>query len=291
MLLRLVSAVGTSAALLLSIAWISPSLTETSKPTGPTELSVAEKIEQRRLDEAVRLQILQTTQDSLARWESAIAAHEALTRDEHLALQKAPYHEHIDASRRVGVHPRRALRDLTVVRPGSPYYVTGWDGLLAKGAIETLDVIGERFQAELRRQNLPAARFIVTSTHRSAEEQAALTEINANATKGQSSHEFGGSFDIGYNRFLPLIEGSYEPMYELHGDVPPRLLAGLVQDVSALETRWAEQIIVRHTATYDAVLGRVLLDLQAEGRLIPLREYYQPCYHVTAKPFREQPRA
>ena len=40
---------------------------------------------------------------------------------------------------------------------------------------------------------------------------------------------------------------------------------------------------VHHARSYDAVLGRVLIDVEAEGKAYTLREYRQTCYHVSAR--------
>ena len=202
--------------------------------------------------------------------------------EEHKTLQAVPYHAHVDASRRVGVAPWRAPRGLTPVRNESPYYSIGTDGLLAAPAIATLDLIGRRFHAACLAQHLPPARFVVTSTHRSEERQAALREVNANATKGQTSHAFGGSFDIAYNKFLPVASADYAPTFKIDGGIPPRLLAPLQAEVEAKEVAWATTVVSRHAASYDAVLARVLIRLQQEGEVLALREYFQPCFHVTA---------
>lgn len=222
-------------------------------------------------------------EDSLVRWEAEVRAFTPLNAVERAALHKAAYHEHITASRRVGISAGRYSRRLTPVSTGNPYYVTGWDGLLADQAIATLELIGARFQEECRRAHLPAARFIVTSTFRSADRQAELRETNGNATKGQSSHEFGGSFDIGYNRFLPVHEGTGNGFYQLDGGIPPRLLATLQEAVSVREEGFAAGVIERHPEAYAAAMGRALIALEADGKVLALQEFLQPCFHVTAK--------
>ncbi len=256
------------------------SLAPFTKPTPPVSDGFAEELAQ--LDKRFRDSMFVAVEDSLLRWEAEVAAFAPLSAAERLALQQ-PYHEHITASRRIGVPSDRYSRRLTAVTSGNQYYSIGWDGLLAEEAIATLDVIGARFQEECRRVHLPAARFIVTSTFRSADRQAELRETNGNATKGQSSHEFGGSFDIGYNRFLPVQEGTSAGFYQIDGGIPPRLLASLQHAVSVREEGYAAGIIERHPEAYAAAMARTLVALGAEGRVIALQEFLQPCFHVTAK--------
>lgn len=256
------------------------SLVPNVKPATPRSDGFAERLA--LIDKSFRDSVFTAVEDSLVRWEAEVTAFAPLSVTERLALQQ-PYHEHVTASRRVGIPSGRYSKRLTPVAAGNQYYSIGWDGLLAEEAIETLDAIGARFQAECRRAHLPAARFIVTSTFRSADRQAELRETNGNATKGQSSHEFGGSFDIGYNRFLPVQEGTRAGFYQIDGGIPPRLLASLQHAVSVREEGYAAGIVERNPRAYAAAMARTLIALEADGRVIALQEFLQPCFHVTAK--------
>ena len=228
---------------------------------------------------------LRSVDVELAAREIALAETPPLSDDERQRLRHAPYHAHVHASAAIGIRLGRE-RDLRAVAPGSPYYVTGTDGLLAPAAIATLDRIGARFHAACRAAGVPPARFIVTSTYRSASDQADLREINANATHGRSSHEFGGSFDIAYERFLPAADSSAGAtgLLQIDDRMPPRSLATWTAAAARREARWAIDIAAHHTRVYDALLGRVLLALDAEQATHTLREYRQTCYHVTARP-------
>ncbi len=260
--------------LILSLAPFGPGTSTSRSSDGYTE-GLAQ------LDKRFRDSLFTAVEDSLLRWETEVGNYAALSLEERRVLQQAPYHEHVTASRRVGVRPGRSSY-LTPVSADNPYYSVGWDGLLAEEAIATLDLIGARFQQECRSAHLPAARFVVTSTFRSADRQAELRETNGNATKGQSSHEFGGSFDIGYNRFLPIGEGAAAGFYQIDGGIPPRLLASLQYAVAVREEGFAAGIVARNPQAYAAVMGRTLVALQKEGRLLALQEFLQPCFHVTA---------
>lgn len=218
----------------------------------------------------------------LEQWAAQIKAYPKLQRQEYQHFQETPYHEHLSSSKELGI-PLNRVERLTEVNQDSPYYTTGWDGLLAADAIAILDKIGKEFQAELRRSHLPSARFIVTSTYRSAADQAELRQTNGNATKGQSSHEFGGSFDIAYSKFIPVKEGSYAASYEVKGGVPPRLHTSLQEAVITREATWAAEIIAHNATAYDAALCRALLRVAHQGEALVLKEFLQPCYHVTAK--------
>lgn len=86
--------------------------------------------------------------------------------------------------------------------------------------------------------------FTVTSGTRTMEQQKKLSRRNRNATKGESSHSYGVSFDISYVRF------NGEKNYDRRGQ----------KDLEA-----------------------VLNHFQKENKIFVIKERRQACYHVTVR--------
>lgn len=137
---------------------------------------------------------------------------------------------------------------------------------LTPAAESMLLEIGERFHARLDSLGVPRFRLDITSVLRTPEKQAALRRTNRNASRTESSHEFGTTLDIAYRRFAPP---AHEDVQRLAGT--DRMLA----DSTFIETgrlRGAE---------LQAVLGRVLLEMQREGKLMVIMERSQTVFHIT----------
>jgi hypothetical protein len=140
-----------------------------------------------------------------------------------------------------------------------------------------LRTVGERFQSRLDSLGLPPYRFEISSVLRTAEQQAALRATNANAAGGPSTHEYGTTVDIPYSAFAPPSE---PVVASTPGDAP--WLAGYTRRVADL---MAERVAARRSRELQAVLGRVLEEMQSEGLLLVTLERLQPVYHLTlAKP-------
>ncbi len=84
--------------------------------------------------------------------------------------------------------------------------------------------------------------FTVTSMTRTAETQAKLRRVNSNAAAGDSSHNYGASFDISYVRFNKVVGAN---------------------------------------ASLEKKLESVLKELQEEGKIYYIKEYKQRCFHIT----------
>ena len=119
-----------------------------------------------------------------------------------------------------------------------------------------LEEIGERFRAKLDSLQAPPVRLVITSALRTPENQAKLRKRNRNASRTVSAHEFGTTVDIAYRRFASTVD---HPM--------------------------ADSIIARRankrSAEMEAILGRVLLELRAQGKLLVMMERRQTVYHIT----------
>ncbi|MBN7810912.1 hypothetical protein J0A68_08100 [Algoriphagus sp. H41] len=105
---------------------------------------------------------------------------------------------------------------------------------------KVLDEIGQTFETLNGQGNY----FTVTSGTRTMEQQKKLSRRNRNATKGESSHSYGVSFDISYVRF------NGEKNYDRKAQ----------KDLEA-----------------------VLNHFQKENKIFVIKERRQACYHVTVR--------
>lgn len=147
----------------------------------------------------------------------------------------------------------------------SPYLTS--DGAAA------LEEIAQRFQRALARLGAPAYRLEVTSALRSADDQALLRRTNVNAAAGESTHQYGTTFDIAYSAFAPPAE----PVARARIPEAPWLAPHLDAVAAAL----AETVAARRSRELMAILGNVLIEMQNEGKVMVTLERLQPVYHVT----------
>jgi hypothetical protein len=143
--------------------------------------------------------------------------------------------------------------------------------LVVPGVVALLTDIGERFQARLADLGSPFFRFEVSSVLRSASDQEALRAVNPNAALGESTHEYGTTVDVLYSAFAvparPLAEVAGEGWAE-----------GFVERYAEVA---AERVAARRAMELKAILGDVLLEVQAEGRVMVTLERQQPVFHMT----------
>lgn len=144
---------------------------------------------------------------------------------------------------------------------------------LTRDGAAALREIAERFQRALTRRGLPEYRLEVTSALRSAEDQAALRTANVNAAAGESTHQFGTTFDVAYSAFAPPADPIVAPSAPEAAWLEPHLawIAGAL----------AETVAARRSRELMAILGSVLLEMQGEGKVMVTLERLQPVYHVT----------
>jgi len=203
-----------------------------------------------------------------------------LSGQEQAALRRDVNAVHIERARQLGV-PRgadtqRLLADgrLVELQQSTPYWVVREldfsKPYLVPDAEAVLAEIGERFHARLDSLEIPRFRLDVTSVMRTPELQAQLRRRNPNASQIESSHEFGTTLDIAYRRFAPPL---WEPTPAVHPSLERQ--ARELADTTFLDTGR-----LRGTEL-QAVLGRVLLDMQREGKLLVIMERSQTVYHVT----------
>jgi len=133
--------------------------------------------------------------------------------------------------------------------------------------------LGERFHRLLAEEDLPPFRMEITSVLRLPEHQASLRRSNPNAAAGVSAHEYGTTVDIAYRRFSPPAAWS-----------PP--VEGEIDPVAEERLRQIRDLLLVETATQrgtelQAVLGRAVLEMRAENKLLVMMERQQTVYHMT----------
>jgi hypothetical protein len=145
--------------------------------------------------------------------------------------------------------------------------------LVTPDAEALLRELAERFQAALAELDVPPYRLEVTSVLRSAEDQARLRRVNPNAAAGESTHQYGTTFDVAYSAFAPPARPLVEPALPEAPALVPHL-----ERHAALA---AEVVAARRSRELQAILGRVLLTMQQEGKVMVTLERLQPVYHMT----------
>lgn len=127
--------------------------------------------------------------------------------------------------------------------------------------------LGTRFQARLDSLGVPRYRLDITSVLRTPEKQAELRRRNANASRTESSHEFATTVDVAYRRFAAPAQ-----------PLPDVRLSGQARTV--IDSMYVD-VGRDRGAELQAVLGRVIQEMQAEGRLLVVMERSQTVYHMT----------
>jgi hypothetical protein len=205
---------------------------------------------------------------------------------EEAALQRLGNAEQLAVARRLGIAPAtpraeldRLLRDGRLVRIADStelWVVRELDHstpYLTPDAAALLREMAERFQAELARLRIPRYRLEVTSALRSADDQERLRRVNPNAATSVSTHQFATTFDVAYSAFAPPLEPIVDP------SIPE--LPWLEDHLEWVAGAAAETVAARRSRELMAILGRVLLALQNDGRVMVTLERLQPVYHLT----------
>lgn len=196
-----------------------------------------------------------------------------LTRQERSQLRRDVNAVQIERARQLGITPGSPIEPLIasgrlvelpastdqwVVRElkySEPYVTPATKAMLTE--------IAERFHARLDSLEIPHYRLDITSVLRTSDHQAALRRANSNASRIESAHEFGTTVDIAYRRFAA-------PSHAPNVDVDPFLRDSLIIETGRL--RGAE---------LQALLGRVLAEMQNENKLLVRMERRQTVYHIT----------
>ena len=137
--------------------------------------------------------------------------------------------------------------------------------------LRLLELIGKRFQENLRKANLPAFRYTISSVLRTREQQAHLTRINRNASRDVSSHEYGISVDILFREFDYAGQEGQSVLQRAGGQNP---------DADSSKAAF-DALGMQYAAVLKAILARTLISLQDEGKCYVIIERRQPVFHVT----------
>jgi hypothetical protein len=200
----------------------------------------------------------------------------SLTIPERIALRRDVNERHIERARQLGVRvtgsvePLVAARQLVRLAGTNRYWIVrelDYSIPYVTPDVEAMLVeIGQRFHARLDSLGVPRFRLDITSALRTPVQQAELRTRNSNASRIESSHEFGTTIDIAYRRYAP-------PAGESFSDVTP--YPAWMSDSLLVETARARG------AELQAALGRVLQEMQREGKLLVRMERRQTVYHIT----------
>ena len=145
--------------------------------------------------------------------------------------------------------------------------------LVTPDAHALLTRIAQQFQERLAAMGLPRYRVEITSVLRTAESQADLRQTNLNAAAGASTHEYGTTLDLAYSSFAaPLAP-------ELAVDVSA--VPWLEPRIDRVASAMLETAAARKSRELQAILGKVLLQLQQAGDVFVTLERQQPVYHLT----------
>lgn len=142
---------------------------------------------------------------------------------------------------------------------------------LTPDAVAMLTEMGRRFEARLDSLGLPHFRMEVTSVMRTADDQADLRRFNANASKIVSAHQFGTTLDVSHLRFAapanPLPDSGVANASD------PRVVQ--------LYALALDSVAAHNASALSAILGRVIRQMKAEGKLLVMMERRQAVYHMT----------
>ena len=141
----------------------------------------------------------------------------------------------------VGENPFYVIEDLDY---SIPY--------LVPRAARLLEEISRSFIDSLASRGLPFYKLLITSVLRTEKDVKKLRRVNVNASEN-SCHQHGTTFDITYNKYLPV----YDPEKAPQRDVWP--------------------------AELKQILAEVLDDLRRRGLCYVRYEYRQSCFHITAR--------
>lgn len=278
--------------LLLGIAGIALAPDDEGRAPGPApaERAVAVEAEDACAVDALLLDSVRAEfAEHLERREDLFYKSPLLKKREKRALRQSRNDDHVARARRLGIDPQAPAHApdgeaaLSCLSQHSPYYLDHQCGMprLTDDAMASLELVGSRFHARLIELGLPPVRMAVSSAYRSAEYQARLRRRNGNASRTTSSHEFGTTYDLAWRRFYSMAPAVVDPGAYAPSPGLEQAYACLADDLRAAERTWATQMTEKFISRFAAVLGRVLIDMEDEELVLALREWRQPCYHIT----------
>gem|GEM_PF-1704781 len=220
-----------------------------------------------------------TERDSVA---AALARVRTLRWREIWGMRRDVNAEQIAVARRLGVQASGEAELQRLVRQGrlvplgdsTEYWVlrkmTHSAPYVTPDARALLIEVGRRFTAKLDSAGLPRYRMKVTSALRTDETQAELRKINPNASRIVSAHEFGTTMDVSYERFA-VPAPREEPADSAAGPPVPW----------EMRSEMLEELEKAHGKAIQALLGRSIAELRAEGALMVMMENGQTVFHFT----------
>ena len=201
-----------------------------------------------------------------------------LTRQEKTRLKRDVNAVQIARAKQLGITPGASVETLTqsgrlvMLADTTPYWVvrdlTYSVPYVTPAAEAMLLEIGKRFHERLDSLDIPRYRLDITSVLRTPEKQSALRKANRNASRIVSAHEYGTTVDIAYRRYAPPEQDSID-------NIPLDAAARLVADSIMVD------VGRERAAELQAVLGRVMAEMQREGLLMVRMERSQTVYHIT----------
>ena len=281
----------------LGAAFLGYTLVRSEEPDGDGALTAADSAAEDAQRPPADRRALAVARRLIARTDSAFAAVEPLSAAEKRRLRRYLQPQHIVQARQLGLDPVRTrtaavqlgrteeggavpihTNDFYIVDPSMSYAVA----LVVPSTKHLLERLGRRFQAALLERGLPPYRFVLTNVLRTGQDQAALRGTNVNAAQGQSTHEYGTTFDVYYEWFhyaavhdtLALSRAGTARTRPQHAALNEELLR---EQLYEAYVRFGEE----HAAKLKAVLGRAILDMQEEGLLMATYERRQPVFHLT----------
>ncbi len=195
-----------------------------------------------------------------------------LSRQERAQLRRDVNAVQIERARQLGIPPGSSLEPMIsagrLIRlpDTTRYWVVRHlkysEPYLTPSATAMLREIAERFQARLDTLSVPRYRLDITSVLRTSDKQAALRRANSNASRIESAHEFGTTVDIAYRKFAAPASPQGFPLQPFRDSL-------------------LEQTANQRSGELQAVLGRVLAEMQNENKLLVRMERRQTVYHIT----------
>lgn len=240
-------------------------------------------LERERQEQAARMdRTTALAEAAINQYGKAFGAVNLLTRGEADALRTYRNKEHVDRAKVLGIN---ALADrssadalegsatLVKLEDNAFYVVEDLDysvPYVTRSTATLLDLIGKRFQDELAAAGLPRYRYVITSVTRTLEDQKRLRRTNGNAAS-VSSHYHATTVDIHYHKFDVDEESVAVPD-------SADIFAGPYQDRLG---RGLRSLAHTRQQKLKALMGRTLLSLQKEGKVLVIYERRQPVYHIT----------
>lgn len=253
--------------------------------TAPGQGASASKADVAAADEAALLAGMARIDSAAASVDSIFQPLPVLAPAEEATLRRFTNAQHLARARALGVGRELTAQRLSALeREGrlvrlenSPHWIIRdsehSQALTVPAVRAALTEIGERFHSQLAALGAPPFRMEVSSVLRTRAEQEALQQVNPNAAADESTHEHGTTFDVLYSAYA----APWEPFTDISNDDASWVEAYLRRyaDVSA------ERIAGRRALELQAILGKVLIEMQNEGKVMVTVERLQPVFHIT----------